>query len=80
MWRVSAAPVRLRGFSGAGDTFLAAYLHRRLLGDTAPQSLAYAAAAAGAKVELEGTRLPDPARTEQLLPYIKTEKLFIKNS
>ena len=80
MWRVSAAPVRLRGFSGAGDTFLASYLHRRLLGDKTPQSLAYAAAAAGAKVELEGTELPTPRRAEELLPYIKTEKLFIKNS
>lgn len=80
MWRVSAAPVRLRGFSGAGDTFLASYLHRRLLGDPTPQSLAYAAAAAGAKVELEGTELPTPRRAEELLPYIKTEKLFIKNT
>lgn len=80
MWHVSAAPVTLRGFSGAGDTFLAAYLHSRLKGDAPPHSLAYAAATAGAKVELEGTALPDPTRAEQLLPYIKTEIIFTNNT
>jgi 1-phosphofructokinase len=58
-FRVGAARVPLRGFTGAGDTYLAAYLYKRYIAglDTAV-ALAYSSAAAGAKVALPGTELP----------------------
>lgn len=63
---VGAANVPLQGFSGAGDTFLAAYLYKKYVAglDTA-DSLAYASAAAGAKVSLPGTELPDIEKIEK---------------
>lgn len=132
MWRVTAAPVELHGFSGAGDTFLAAYIYARLCGggangtpgadgipgaegetetsgtpgtpvatgtpgtteaegaDGTPavnvknspmsEALVFASAAAGAKVEQYGTALPEVGRIYELMPTIKSEKIFIKNT
>ncbi len=78
IWRVSAAPVTLRGFTGAGDTFLAAYVHSRLLsGEPATQALTLASAAAGAKVELYGTALPDVDRAHELTALINNEKITL---
>lgn len=57
--RVPAARVEARGFTGAGDTFLAAFIYKRfVLGGDIPASMLFATAAAGAKVKKEGTELP----------------------
>ena len=55
----SAPKVTLRGFAGAGDTFLATFIYKYTAdaGDCA-EALKFAASAAAAKVELEGTTLP----------------------
>ncbi len=64
---VSAARVELRGFSGAGDTYLATYLFARYVaGQSVAEALAYASAAASAKVALEGTRLPDLRQIDEI--------------
>lgn len=76
VWRVSAAPVPLRGFTGAGDTYLAAYLYRRYVaGDDTAEALKYASAAASAKVALEGTTLPGINQIENRLSAVSAQKL-----
>ncbi len=68
VWRVSAPTVPFRGFSGAGDTYLAAFTHARFVeGKPVPDALKFAAAAASAKVAIEGTNLPDRDAIEALV-------------
>ena len=58
-YRVTSPEVTLAGFSGAGDTYLAAFIFKRYCeGQSLPEALAYASAAAAAKVSLPGTVLP----------------------
>ena len=58
-WRVGVAKFPLRGFSGAGDTYLAAFLHARLAeNQSVPEALAFAARASAAKISLPGSDLP----------------------
>ncbi len=64
---VSAAQVELRGFSGAGDTYLAAFIFGRYVaGRSVEEALAYASAAASAKVALEGTLLPNLRQIDEI--------------
>lgn len=66
-YRVDAAHVPLRGFTGAGDTYLAAYIYMRYIaGHDTIAALAYASAAAGAKVALPGTELPGVGEIEKI--------------
>lgn len=59
VWRVGVAKVPLRGFSGAGDTYLAAFLHATYaMGVDMPAALSFAARASAAKIALEGSVLP----------------------
>jgi 1-phosphofructokinase family hexose kinase len=76
VYRVGVAKVPLRGFSGAGDTYLSAYLHRRY-GEkcSIEDSLRYAAAASCAKIALEGTTLPTVEQIEALVGEICVEKI-----
>lgn len=75
-WRVSAPQVPFRGFSGAGDTYLAAFTWARFARNcTLPDALRYGAAAASAKVAREGTTLPDRGEIEALLDRVKIEQL-----
>ena len=63
-----AAPVELRGFSGAGDTFLAGFgAARYALGMDDAAALRYASACAGAKIVLEGTTLPTKEGVDEIL-------------
>ena len=65
-WRVGVAKFPLRGFSGAGDTYLAAFLHARLAEEkSVPDALRFAARASAAKISLPGSELPTK-------PYIDT--------
>ncbi len=70
-WQVGVAKVPLRGFSGAGDTYLSAFLHKRY-GERwpVPEALRYAAAASCAKIAKEGTTLPTVREIEALLEQI----------
>lgn len=57
---ISDAPrVTVRGFAGAGDSYLAAYLFSVSLGDDTSEAMKLAASAAAAAVECEGTELPE---------------------
>ena len=68
-FRVGAAKVEPRGFSGAGDTYLAAFLYARYVqGADVPAALSYAARASGAKVALEGTKLPTREQIDKVAP------------
>ena len=75
-YSVTAAPVQLMGFSGAGDTYLSAYIYKKYIQkcDDA-DSLKYASAAAGAKVELPGTTLPSVEQIEKLVDKILVKKI-----
>ena len=75
-WQVSTPTVPFRSFSGAGDTYLAAYLHKTVAeGKPIPEALAYASAAAAARVSRPGTELPTPADIEALLPKVAVTKI-----
>lgn len=76
VWRIGVAKVPLRGFSGAGDTYLSAYIHKHYgEGVSTPDALRYAAAASCAKIAKEGTTLPTVEEIEALVGEIKVEKI-----
>ena len=59
IWRVGVAKYPLRGFSGAGDTYLASFLYARYDQNAdVPAALSFAARASAAKIALDGTDLP----------------------
>ena len=61
-YRVSTPTVPFRSFSGAGDTYLAAYLHAKFAEEKSfPEALRFASAAAAARVAHDGTELPTVA-------------------
>lgn len=72
---VSAPKVKVKGESGAGDTFLAAflYVYEKSGGDSA-SALLFAAAAAAAKIERTGSDMPGK---KELLPYLQS--VYIEN-
>jgi Fructose-1-phosphate kinase and related fructose-6-phosphate kinase (PfkB) len=59
LYTVNSPQVKIRGFSGAGDTFLAAFLYERHMSDSVESALKFASSAAAAKVEMTGTDIPD---------------------
>jgi len=76
VYRVDAPKVDVKGFAGAGDCFLAAYLYKYSLGCDIPTCLAFASAAAAAKVEISGTAVPDMAAIEKYTDRI-VQKMYI---
>ena len=69
-----APRVNLRGFSGAGDSFLAAYVSEFFSESyeaDEKSALRFAVAAGSAKVMLEGSRLPDRNDIEKVLGNLK---------
>ncbi len=75
-YRVTAAPSALCGFSGAGDSYLAAYIDARYLdGADVKTALHRAAAAATAKIALEGTRIPTKEQVERAMTAVKVENI-----
>ena len=45
-WRAAACPVRVEDTTGAGDSYIAAFLHARLTGADVPQAMQAGAASA----------------------------------
>lgn len=75
VYKVNAPKVEMRGFTGAGDSFLAAFIATYdNIGDPA-ESLRHAASFSAAKVELEGTMLPLKEDMTKYIDIIKSEKL-----
>lgn len=58
-YRIINPEVKAKGFSGAGDTFLASYVYAVTNDMDIRKALCFASAASLSKVEMEGTNLPD---------------------
>lgn len=58
VFSVTSPRVELRGFTGAGDSFLTAFVFERERTGSIEQALKFASSAAAAKVELPGSTLP----------------------
>ena len=78
-YRVNAPNVPLRGFTGAGDTFLAAYFLCRAPGSCTPVPIALraGASAAAAKVSMPGTQIPDRDQLQDYYDRTKAVELKI---
>ena len=64
----------MKGFTGAGDSFLATFT-AKYNGKNPAEALRYAASFSASKVELEGTLLPDAETAEKYLGIIKAERV-----
>lgn len=76
VWRVNAPKVELRGFTGAGDSFLAAFIATYDKTGDPSLALCHASSFAAAKVELEGTLLPAKEEITKYLNEISAQKLI----
>ena len=75
VWRVGVAKYPLRGFSGAGDTYLAAFLYARYAQNSdVPTALSFAARASAAKIALDGTQLPTKEQIDAV-PMVEVVRL-----
>ena len=75
---VNAPHVTMKGFTGAGDTFLASFVFAyEKNGHDAPTALCFASSAAAAKVELAGTQMPDKNGMMRFVDLVHAEKLDI---
>ncbi len=75
---VNAPRVTLRGFTGAGDTFLASFVFAYEKNEHDIESaLCFASSAAAAKVELAGTEMPDKDAMMRFVEKVSAEKLDI---
>lgn len=77
LWKVSSPQVELKSFAGAGDTFLAGFVHTVGSGGAVPDALKFASSAAAAKVELDGTEIPTLEQMGKYLGEITVERLKI---
>ena len=68
---VPAPKVEVRGFTGAGDTFLAAFIYYTQEGNNAQDSLAFAVAASAAKVTKPGTEFASMSEILSMYEKIK---------
>ncbi|MBE6688668.1 MAG: 1-phosphofructokinase family hexose kinase [Ruminococcaceae bacterium] len=76
VYTVSSPKVQMRGFTGAGDSFLAAFLSSYEDGGSIETALRHASSFAAAKVELEGTKIPDVSGKTKYFDVIKVEKII----
>ena len=75
---VNAPHVTMRGFTGAGDTFLASYVFAyEKNGHDVESALCFASSAAAGKVELAGTQMPDKNGMMRFVESVHAEKLDI---
>jgi 1-phosphofructokinase family hexose kinase len=75
VWRVGVAKYPLRGFSGAGDTYLASFLYARYADHAdITTALSFAARASAAKIALDGTDLPTRQQIEAV-PQVEVTRL-----
>lgn len=75
VYRVGVATVPLRGFAGAGDTYLAAFLHAKYVKKQfTPDALSFAARASAAKIALGGSELPSREQIDAV-EQVKVQKV-----
>lgn len=78
VYYVNAPHVTMRGFTGAGDTFLASFVFAyEKNGHDTRTALCFASSAAAAKVELAGTQMPDKNGMMRFVDLVHAEKLDI---
>lgn len=78
VYYVNAPHVTMRGFTGAGDTFLASFMFAyEKNGRDVETALCFASSAAAAKVELAGTEMPDKNGMMRFLEAVHAQKLDI---
>ncbi len=74
VFSVTSPRVEMRGFTGAGDSFLAAFTYMRDKTDDIEYSLRFASSAAAAKVELPGSTLPPVSDMEKYIDVVTTKR------
>ncbi len=75
---VNAPRVTLKGFTGAGDTFLASFVFAyEKNGGEIESALCFASSAAAAKVELTGTEMPDKTLMMKYVEQVRASQLMI---
>jgi len=74
-YRIINPEVKAKGFSGAGDTFLASYIYGVTNDMDIREALRFASAASLSKVELEGTNLPDMNTVLGNMPRITVNEM-----
>ncbi len=74
IFSVTSPRVEMRGFTGAGDSFLSAFTYMRDKTDDIEYSLKFASSAAAAKVELPGSTLPKKADMDKYINVITTKR------
>lgn len=78
VYYVNAPHVTMRGFTGAGDTFLASFMFAyEKNGRDVETALCFASSAAAAKVELAGTEMPDKNGMMRFVEAVHAQKLDI---
>ena len=80
---VTAPKVELKGFTGAGDTFLSCFVFAyEKSGENVSAALRFASAAAAAKIEMVGTALPGRERIVKYLgmPQVRQVAGSLKNT
>ena len=74
LFSVTSPRVELRGFTGAGDSFLSAFTYMRDKTGDIEYSLRFASSAAAAKVELPGSTLPKKEDMEKYINVVTTKR------
>ena len=78
VYYVNAPHVTMRGFTGAGDTFLASFMFAyEKNGHDVETALCFASSAAAAKVELAGTEMPDKNGMMRFVESVHCKRLDI---
>ena len=74
VFSVTSPRVEMRGFTGAGDSFLSAFTYMRDKTEDIEYSLRFASSAAAAKVELPGSTLPDKADMDKYIDAVTARR------
>lgn len=74
-WSVTSPQVEVKGFTGAGDTFLSAFVYELKTNGSVENALLTASSAAAAKVELPGTQLPERDAMGKFISELKVSNL-----
>ena len=71
LYTADSLQVEVRSTVGAGDTFLAAFIHERMVTGDVTAALRFASGAAAAKVTLPGTVMPDLAEMRRYAEKVR---------
>jgi len=75
IYTVSSPKITVRNFSGAGDTFLAAFTFEYDRSGDIESALKFASSTAAARVELPASELPDFAQMKKFVNELNVEKI-----